>query len=195
MKKILILLLICLPLFFITCKKEKTEIEIESSDITINKAWELTLYNTYITYGDQYQNGVYIDSLTGLMYTGKINYVSSAAIMINKDTIFPSLSASYFSRVWSISENNIIIDTYYDDNGFPFNISQHNYTINLDTLSVNFQSGTVSKFVINELTSEQFHVISEPTENYIPIFNVNGIYQDTVMMNLTSDNLMFSEVR
>jgi hypothetical protein len=39
MKKILILLLICLPLFFITCKKEKTEIEIESSDITINKAW------------------------------------------------------------------------------------------------------------------------------------------------------------
>jgi len=192
MKKQL-LILFCFPLLFITCKKEKSEIEIESSNITINKVWELSMQNTYLASGDQFQNGFYMDSLTGSIYTGQINYVSSASIVISNDTIFPDSSANYSSRIWSINNNQLIIDTYYDANGFPYNISQYNYTINLDTLVIDFQSGNVKKFVINELTTDKLHITSVPEINYIPIFDVNGIYQDTVLMNLTSNEYFFDK--
>ena len=194
MKKIL-LILFCFPLLFITCKKEKSEIEIESSNITINKVWELSMKSTYLGQGDQYHTGTYMDSLTGSIYTGQINYVNSSSIIVSNDTIFPALSASYSSRVWSISENQVIIDTYYDANGFSFNVSQHNFTRHLDTLIINFQSGNVKKFVINELTANKLQITSIPERNYFPIFDVNGIYQDTVLMNLTSDNYIFDEAQ
>ena len=107
-----LLILVCLPLLFISCKKEKSEIEIEPSNITINKIWELSMQNTYLTEGDQYQNGFYVDSLTGYIYTGQINYISSASIVISNDTVFPASSANYSSRIWSINNNQVIIDTY-----------------------------------------------------------------------------------
>tara|TARA_B110000879_G_scaffold158994_1_gene205277 strand:- start:99 stop:446 length:348 start_codon:yes stop_codon:yes gene_type:complete len=111
--------------------------------------------------------------------------------MVSNDTIFPGVSTSYSSRVWSINETQVIIDTYYDQNGFAYNISQHNFTKNLDTLIVNFQSGDIKKFIINELTASKLHITSIPDTNYIPVFNINGIYQDTVLMNLNADKYLF----
>jgi|TARA_B110000967_G_scaffold161988_1_gene168345 hypothetical protein len=111
--------------------------------------------------------------------------------MVSNDTIFPGVSTSYSSRVWSINETQVIIDTYYDQNGFAYNISQHNFTKNLDTLIVNFQSGDIKKFIINELTAYKLHITSIPDTNYIPVFNINGIYQDTVLMNLNADKYLF----
>ena len=111
--------------------------------------------------------------------------------MVSNDTIFPGVSTSYSSRVWSINETQVIIDTYYDQNGFAYNISQHNFTKNLDTLIVNFQSGDIKKFIINELTAYKLHITSIPDTKYIPAFNINGIYQDTVLMNLNADKYLF----
>ena len=188
MKKLLLALL-CLPLLFTTCKKEDSVIE--PSNITINNVWQLSMQSTYLAYGDQYTFGIWIDPSTGKTYTGRINYVSSGSIMVSNDTIFPGVSTSYSSRVWSINETQVIIDTYYDQNGFAYNISQHNFTKNLDTLIVNFQSGDIKKFIINELTAYKLHITSIPDTNYIPVFNINGIYQDTVLMNLNADKYLF----
>ena len=188
MKKLLLALL-CLPLLFTTCKKEDSVIE--PSNITINNVWQLSMQSTYLAHGDQYTFGIWIDPSTGNIYTGRINYVSSGSIMVSNDTIFPGVSTSYSSRVWSINETQVIIDTYYDQNGFAYNISQHNFTKNLDTLIVNFQSGDIKKFIINELTAYKLHITSIPDTNYIPVFNINGIYQDTVLMNLNADKYLF----
>ena len=198
MKKLLPLLL-CLPLLFTTCKKEDSVIE--PSNITINNKWQLSMQSTSLAQGDQYAHGFWIDSLvTGMIYSGLINYISSGSNMISNDTVFPAVSSSYSSRDWSITENPVtvngltassIIDTYYDENGFSYNISQHNFTRNLDTIVVNFQLGDIKKFVINELTADKLHITSIPDTNYIPVFDINGIYQDTVMMNLTSNKYFF----
>jgi len=191
MKKLLLILL-CLPLLFTTCKKEDNNIVLEP--ITINNAWQLSIQSTYLAQGDQYTFGSWTDPSTGILYTGVKSYVSSVSLMQSKDTIFPSVSTSYSSRVWSINENQFIIDTYYDENGFAYNISEHNFTKNLDTLVVNFQSSDRKKFVINELTTDQFHITSIPDTNYIPVFDINGIYRDTLLMNLTSDKYVFNKI-
>ena len=174
-----------------------------TSNITINNKWQLSMQSTSLAQGDQYAYGVWIDSLvTGTVYIGRMNYVSSGSIMVSNDIVFPGVSLSYSSRVWSITQNQVtvngltassIIDTYYDENGFSYNILQHNFTRNLDTIVVNFQSGDIKKFVINELTADKLHITSIPDTNYIPVFDINGIYQDTVMMNLTSDNYFFDK--
>jgi len=191
MKK-LILVLLCLPLLFTTCNKEDDNIVLEP--IIINNAWQLSIQSTYLAQGDQYTFGSWTDPLTGSIFTGRINYVSSGSIMVSNDTIFSGVSTSYSSRVWSINENQFIIDTYYDENGFAYNISEHNFTKNLDTLVVNFQSSDRKKFVINELTTDQFHITSIPDTNYIPVFDINGIYRDTLLMNLTSDKYVFNKI-
>ena len=189
MKKLLLILL-CLPLLFTTCKKEGSTIEIEEES-TVNNVWQLSMQSTSLSHGDQYTSGSWLDPSTGSIYTGRINYVSSGSIMVSNDTIFPGVSTSYSSRVWSINENQFIIDTYYDENGFAYNISEHNFTKNLDTLVVNFQSGDIKKFVINKLTSDKFYITSIPDTNYSPVFNINGVYQDTILMHLTSDKYFF----
>jgi len=191
MKK-LILVLLCLPLLFTTCNKEDDNIVLEP--IIINNAWQLSIQSTYLAQGDQYTFGSWTDPLTGSIFTGRINYVSSGSIMVSNDTIFSGVSTSYSSRVWSINENQFIIDTYYDENGFAYNISEHNFTKNLDTLVVNFQSSDIKKFVINKLTTDQFHITSIPDTNYIPVFDINGVYQDTILMNLTSDKYVFNKI-
>ena len=111
--------------------------------------------------------------------------------MLSNDTIFPSLTANYSSRVWSINQNQLITDTYYDSNGFAYNILQHNFTMNSDSLVVNFQSGDTKTFIINELTIENLNITSVPAKYSTPVFDANGIYQDTVLMNITSHDFAF----
>jgi hypothetical protein len=147
------------------------------------------MLRTYIKLGDQFSWGSYMDSLTGVMYSGHINY-DSIPIMVSEDTLFPGLSASYSRRVWSVNENQVIIDTYYDGNGFSYSVP-HNYIRNLDTLIINFQSGDIKKFVINELTVEKLNITSIDEKKYTPIFDGNGIYRDTVLMSLTSEEYLF----
>jgi len=185
-----------LPLLFSTCKKEDYAKEIveEPSNITISNVWQLSLQSTYLTQGDFFAYGTIQDISNGIMYTGMIQYVGSTSIMVSNDTIFPGVSTSYSSRIWSVNENQLIIDTYYDENGFAYNISEHNFTKNLDTLVVNFQSSDIKKFVINKLTTDQFHITSIPDTNYIPVFDINGIYRDTLLMNLTSDKYVFNKI-
>ena len=191
MKKILFILF-CIPLFFTTCKKQDDNIVLKP--ITINNAWQLSIQSTCLANGDQYTFGSWTDPLTGSIFTGMINYLSSGSIMVSNDSIFSGLSSSYSSRVWSINENQFIIDTYYDENGFAYNISEHNFTKILDTLVVNFQSGDIKKFVINKLTFDKFYITSIPDTNYSPIYNINGFYQDTILINLTSDKYVFNKI-
>ena len=191
MKKLLLILL-CLPLLFTTCKKEDSNIVFEP--VTLNNAWHLSIQSTYLAHGDQYTFGSWTDPSSGVFYTGVKSYVSSVSLMQSKDTIFPSESTSYSSRVWSINENQFITDTYYDENGFSYNISVHNFTKILDTLVISFQSEEIKKFIINELTTDQFHITSIPDTNYIPLFDVNGIYRDTLLMNLISDKYVFNKI-
>jgi len=188
MKKLLLILL-CLPLLFTTCKKEESTLD----DISIYKAWLLSTQTTYLTQGDStsFLIGVYIDPLSGIAYSGQIQYIDSVTILLSSDTIFPAESTLYSSRIWSFNENQVIIDTYYDDNGFAFNTSQHTFTKDLDTLVVNFQSGDIKKFLINKLTAYQLHIISIPDTNYIPLYDINGTYQDTILINLNYDKYFF----
>jgi DUF4097 and DUF4098 domain-containing protein YvlB len=111
--------------------------------------------------------------------------------LVISDTIFPSLTANYSSRVWSINQNQLITDTYYDSNGFAYNISQHNFTINSDSLVVNFQSGDTRTFIITELTINSLNITSVPVKYSKPVFDADGIYQDTVLMNITSNDFTF----
>ena len=186
-----------MPLLFSTCKKEDYAKEIveEPSNITISNVWQLSLQSTYLTKGDFFAHGTIHDISNGIMYTGMIQYVGSTSIMVSNDTIFPGVSTSYSSRIWSVNENQLIIDTYYDENGFSYNISQHNFTKISDTVVVNFQSGDIKKFVINELTSDQFNITSIPDTTYIPLFDGNGVYKDTVLINLTSYKYFFNKVQ
>ena len=193
MKKLLLILL-CLPMIFSSCKKEE-ENELLIEPISLNNAWQLSIQSTCLAHGDQYAFGSWTDPSAGIFYSGVKSYVSSVSLMQNKDTIFPSVSTSYSSRVWSVNENQFIIDTYYDENEFVYNISEHNFTKNLDTLVVNFQAGYIKKFVINRLTSDKFHITSIPDTNYSPVFNINGVYQDTILMHLTSDKYFFNKVK
>ena len=194
MKKLLLILL-CFPLLFTTCKKEGSSIE---PIPTIYNAWQLSMQSTSLSHGDLYYNGTFLDSAASTMYTGQINTIGSGSILASNDTIFPSLSTVYSSRVWSINQNQVIIDAYYDGNGLLYNTSQHSFIKNSDTLVINFQSGEIKKFIINELTADHFHITSIP-DAYIdpfsflyPLFDENGIYQDTVLLNIISDKYFFN---
>ena len=192
MKKLLLILL-CLPLLFTTCKKEDAELTVAPL-ITINNAWQLSMQCTYLA---QAADIFVFDTIQigNIIVIGMIQLENFDSIMVINDTIFPDASTSYSSRVWSINENQFIIDTYYDENGFSYNISEHNFTKNLDTLVISFQSDEIKKFVINKLTADQFHITSIPDTNYIPVCDINGIYQDTLLMNLTSDKYVFNKIK
>ena len=191
MKKTLLVLL-ALPLLFSNCKKEDSS---KQTSPTIYNEWQLTIQTTSLSHGDIYTAGQFIDSLTGTLYNGQLNSLGSGAILVSNDTVFPGLSTSYSSRTWIIDQNQIIIDTYYNGNGFPYNILQHNFAIYYDTLVVNFQSGGITKFIINELTSDHLHITSLADTSYSPLFDSNGIYQDTLFMNLNSDKYFFDKIQ
>ena len=184
MKKLLFLFL-AVSIIFSACQKEESSIELSP---TIYNAWELTMQSAYLGYGDFVTGAITIDNV---IYTGQIQYLDLGLMMISNDTIFPGIATSYSSRVWSINQNQLIIDTYYDGNGFAYATFQHTFTKNSDTMVVNFQSGDIKEFLINELTADQLHITSIADTNYIPLFDVNGIYQDTVLINIISDTYLF----
>jgi len=183
----LLLIFLCLPLLFTTCKKEESAIEIEEEP-TIYNAWQLSMQSTYSGIGDFFVTAAIV--IDGTIYTGQIQYIDSGLIMVSSDTI-----TLFTSRIWSINENQSITDTYYDENGFAYDILQHNFTKNLDTLVVSFQSGDIKKFVINKLTTDQFHITSIADTNYTPLIDANGIYQDTVLINATSYTYFFDVIQ
>ena len=179
-------------MIFNSCKKEDSPIGFsDNTSPNIYNIWQLSMQISSLGNGDIYTNGMFIDSLSGTIYIGLINSVNSSSIIISSDTIFTGLSTIYSSRVWSINQNQLIIETYYDSNGFAYNILEHNFTKNSDTLVVNFQSGDIKTFIINELTTDNLHITSVPDANSLPVFDANGIYQDTVLMNITSDEYAF----
>ena len=185
MKRLVILL--CLPLLFTACKKEEATIIIEEEP-SIYNAWQLSMVSTSIGTVDFFVNGAIV--INGLVYMGQIQHIDSGLIMVSSDTI-----TAFPSRIWSINQDNSITDTYYDENGFSYDILQHNFIKDLDTLTVSFQSGDTNKFVINKLTTDQLHITSIADINYIPIFDVNGIYQDTVLLEATSYTYLFDIIQ
>ena len=193
-----LLILLCLPfLFAAACKKEESEIE---PDSTIYNVWQLSVQSISLSHGSDYSTQmVWLDSTTNIVYSGYINSIGSGPILVSKDTIFPSSSSNDSSRVWSINQNQII-DNYYDGFGFLYNTSQHSFIKNSDTLVVNFQSGEMKKYIINELTADNLHIASipkaynDPFSFLFPLFDENGIYQDTVLMNINSDEYSFSKI-
>ena len=183
----LLLILLCFPLLFTACKKEESVIEIEEEP-TIYNAWQLSMQSTYSGTGDFFVNGAIV--IDGTIYSGQIQHIDSGLIMVSSDT-----STLFTSRIWSINENESITDTYYDENGFAYDILQHNFTKNLDTMVVSFQSGDIKKFVINKLTTNQFHITSIVDTNYMPLIDANGIYQDTVLIDVTSYTYYFDVIQ
>ena len=158
------------------------------------------MQSTSLSHGDRYTIGHFTDSTSGIVYSGWINSMSNigtGSILVSNDTILPSSSTINYSRFWSINQNQIIIDTYYDGNGFLYNTLQHSFVKNSDTLVVSFQSGDIVKFIINELTADHFYITSIPGAFFspfsflYPLIDVNGIYQDTVLMNIISDKYFF----
>ena len=192
MKKLFYIFL-SLSVIFSACEQDISSPLANNNSASLYNIWQLSSKITTISNGDQYNIGIYIDSANQVIYNGFINQLSSvsALILLSNDTIFPSLTANYSSRVWSINQNQLITDTYYDSNGFAYNILQHNFTMNSDSLVVNFQSGDTKTFIINELTIENLNITSVPAKYSTPVFDANGIYQDTVLMNITSHDFAF----
>ena len=192
MKKLFYIFL-SLSVIFSACEQDISSPLANNNSASLYNIWQLSSKITTISNGDQYNIGIYIDSANQVIYNGFINQLSSvsALILLSNDTIFPSLTANYSSRVWSINQNQLITDTYYDSNGFAYNILQHNFTMNSDSLVVIFQSGDTKTFIINELTIENLNITSVPAKYSTPVFDANGIYQDTVLMNITSHDFAF----
>ena len=192
MKKLFYILLL-FSVIFSACEQDISTPLANNNSASIYNVWQLNTEVSTISIGDQYNIGIYIDSTNQVIYNGVINQLSSdsALILVISDTIFPSLTANYSSRVWSINQNQFITDTYYDSNGFAYNILQHNFTINSDSLVVNFQSGDTRTFIITELTINSLNITSVPVKYSKPVFDADGIYQDTVLMNITSNDFTF----
>jgi len=192
MKK-LVKTILAVSFIFSACEQDASTPLANNNIASVYNIWQLSEKITTISNGDQYNIGIYVDSTSQVIYTGFINHLSSdsASILVSNDTIFPNLAANYSSRVWSINQNQLIIETYYDGNGFAYNILQHNFTMNSDTLVINFQSGDTKIFIINELTNDNLHITSIPVKNLTPVFDANGFYKDTVIMNITIDDYTF----
>ena len=203
MKKLLLILLF-LPMLFESCKKEDSYVNSPPANNIYNQ-WELSIKSSSLSHGDIYNNGTFYDSTDGgpVIYTGLINWrsnIGTGSVLVSNDTIFPSLSSVYSSRIWSINQNQFITDVYYDYNGLVYNTLQHSFVKKSDTLVINFQSGEIKKFIINELTDDYFQITSIP-EAYLnpfaylyPLFDENGVYKDTVLLSINSDTYFFNKI-
>mgnify|MGYP001585436421 FL=1 len=188
MKKLLLILL-CLPMLFSSCEEEKNEVVIEP--ISINNAWILNVENNFLEEG--IFGGNYIDGNTNIIYTNNVN--ESLFISNTLQHVITSGESTVFkSRIWSFNESLSLIETYVDYNDITYNDEQHSYLKNSDTLEINFQNGNTQKFLINKLDNNELQITSIQNDTTIfPIFNINGVYQDSIMYNITSTKYYFTK--
>ena len=69
MKKLLLILL-CLPILFSSCKKEENN-EVVIEPISLNNAWNLNVENNFLEEG--IFGGNYIDGNTNIIYNNSVN--------------------------------------------------------------------------------------------------------------------------
>jgi hypothetical protein len=188
MKRLLFILFFLLLLT--TCKKEEPNVVGES---LLTHAWQLSMQSISTFSNNYYEYGYWMDSSNNIIYTGMINQPLTNLISGAGDTVFPGLSASYSSREWRFHDNGTITDTYYDENMFPYLMSQHSYTRDGDKLVISFQTGDVKEFGIHKLNASQLHIISMLETYYYPLFDSNGIYQDTVRLDMTNHQYSFDK--
>tara|TARA_B100001778_G_C18407890_1_gene547335 strand:- start:102 stop:719 length:618 start_codon:yes stop_codon:yes gene_type:complete len=202
MKQLLHTLLV-VTIIFSSCKKEDSFVDSDAPNNTIYNQWELSIKSSSLSHGDIYNNGTFLDSANLVYYSGWINWrsnIGTGSVLISNDTIFPSFSSIYSSRIWSINQNQLITDVYCDYNGLVYNTLQHSFVKKSDTLVINFQSGEIKKFIINELTADYFQITSIP-EAYLnpfaylyPLIDENGVYKDTVLLSINSDTYFFNKI-
>ena len=189
MKKLLLILL-CLPFLFSSCKKEEDN-EVVLEQISLYNAWDLNVEHTFLEEG--IYGGNYIDDATNIIYTQSVNqsqFISNTIIQV----ITSGDSTDFKSRIWSFNENLNLIETYLDYNDINYNTMQHSYLINSDTLEINFQNGETQKFIINKLNTNELEITSIQNDtNIFPIFDANGVYQDSIMYNISSSNYYFTK--
>ena len=189
MKKLLLILL-CLPMIFSSCKKED-ENKVVIEPISLNYAWYLNLENTFLEEG--ILGGNYIDSNTNITYNNSVH--ESILISNSLEHIITTGESTVFkSKIWSFSENQNLIETYVDHNDITYNDAQYSYSKKSDTLEINFQTGNTQKFLINELDINELHLTSIQNDtNIFPIFDMNEVYKDTIMYNITSTKYYFTK--
>ena len=176
-------------MLFSSCEEEKNEVVIEP--ISLNNAWILNVENNFLEEG--IFGGNYIDGNTNVFYTNSINesfFISNTLQYI----ITTGESTVFKSRIWSFNENQSLIETYVDYNDITYNDAQHSYSKKSDTLEINFQTGNTQKFLINKLDINELQITSIQNDTtFNPIFDINGIYQDTIMYNITSKKYYFTK--
>jgi hypothetical protein len=187
MKKLLLILL-CLPLLFSSCKKEENN-EVVIEPISLNNAWNLNVENNFLEEG--IFGGNYIDGNTNIVYANNVNESLFLSNTI-QHVITSGESTVFKSRVWSFNESLSLIETYVDYNDITYNDEQHSYLKKSDTLEINFQNGNTQKFLINKLDINELQITSIQNDTTIsPIFNINGVYQDSIMYHITSTKYYF----
>ena len=189
MKKILLILL-CLPLLFSSCKKEEVN-EVLIELVSLNNAWNLNAEHTFLEEG--IFGGNYTDDNGTIFVTNSTNesvFISNSLQYI----VTTGESTDFKSRIWSFNENQSLIETYVDYNDITYNDAQHSFLKISDTLEINFQTGNSQKFLINKLDINELQIISIKNDTTcFPIYDINGIYQDTIMYNITSTKYYFTK--
>ena len=189
MKKLLLLLL-CVPLIFSSCDQEEDN-ELVTEPISLNNAWNLNIENTFLEEG--ILGGNYIDGNTNTFYNNSINESVFISNLL-QHIITTGESTVFKSRIWSFNENQSLIEAYVDYNDIIYNDAQHSYLKKSDTLEINFQTGNTQKFLINKLDINELRITSIQNDTtFNPIIDINGIYQDTIMYNITSKKYYFTK--
>lgn len=190
MKKLL-LIFIALPMIFSSCKKEVEKNEVVIDPISLNNAWNLNEENTFLEEG--FLGGNYIDANSNIFYSNTINeslFISNSL----QNIVTTGESTIFKSRIWSFNENQSLIEIYVDYNDITYNDAQHSYSKKSDTLEINFQTVNTQKFLINKLDINDLHITSIQNDTtYFPIFDINGVYQDTIIYNITSKKYYFTK--
>ena len=141
MKKLLLILL-CLPILFSSCKKEGNN-EVVIEPISLNNAWNLNVENNFLEEG--IFGGNYIDGNTNIIYNNSVN--ESLFISNTLQYVITSGESTVFkSRIWSFNESQSLIETYVDYNDITYNDEQHSYLKKSDTLEINFKMVILRNF-------------------------------------------------
>ena len=189
MKKLLLILLF-LPMLFSSCKKEEDN-EVVIEQISLNNTWHLNVENNFLEEG--IYGGNYIDGNTNIIYTQNVDqslFISNTL----QQVITSGESTDFKSRIWSFNENLNLIETYLDYNDITYNTEQHSYLKYSETLEINFQNGNTQKFIINKLNINELEITSIQNDTIIfPIFDIYGVYQDSIMYNITSSKYYFTK--